>query len=123
KRLGERAEEVRHELGRQLADALPRERALEDEIRPAAEIDRDLRVRLVHRQQETVPADAAFVAERALQRFAERERDVLDRMMLVDLEVAAALDLEREPAVLADLLEHVVEEADAGACDRLGLAI
>src|SRR5690606_15214538 len=43
--------------------------------------------------------------------------------VLVDVEVAAALDLEREAAVLADLLEHVVEEPDAGAHGRLGLAI
>src|SRR5690606_13499164 len=53
----------------------------------------------------------------------ERERDVLDRMVLVDVEVAAAFDLEREPAVLADLLEHVIEEADAGPRDRLRLAV
>src|SRR5690606_36777686 len=112
-RLGERAEEMRHELGRQAADPLARERALEDEIGPPAEVDRDLRVRLVHRQQEAVTADAVLVAERALQRIDERERDLLDRVMLVDLEIAVAFNLEREAAVLADLLEHMVVEADA----------
>src|SRR5690606_1245160 len=116
-------EEMRHELRRQLADALARERPFEHEVRPAAEVDRDLGGRLVHRQQEAVASDAALIAERALERLAERERDVLDRMVLVDVEVAAAFDLEREPAVLADLLEHVIEEADAGPRDRLRLAV
>src|SRR5690606_12231979 len=53
----------------------------------------------------------------------ERERDVLDRVVLVDVEVAAALDLEREAAVLADLLKHVIEEPDARAHGGLGIAI
>src|SRR5690606_15916521 len=92
-------------------------------IRASAEIDRDLGIRLVHRQQEAVASDAALVAERAFQRLAERQRDVLDRVMLVDVEIAAALDLEREAAVLAELLEHVIEKADAGLCDGLGLAV
>src|SRR5690606_4149616 len=102
---------------------LPGERSLEDEIRPPAEVDGDLDVRLVHRQQEAVAADAPLVAERTLQRLAERERDVLDGVVLVDLEVAAALHAEREAAMLAELLQHVVEEPDAGTRDGLRLAI
>ena len=51
----------------------------------------------------------------------ERERAVLDRVVLVDLQVALAGELQREAAVLGDLLEHVIEEADArGDPDRIG---
>ena len=42
--LCERAEEVRYQFGRQLADLLAAEVALEDEVRPARQIDRDLRL-------------------------------------------------------------------------------
>ena len=49
-----------------------------------------MRERLVHGQQErAVAADAALVAERLAQRLAEREADVLDRVVPVDVEVAA----------------------------------
>ena len=55
-----------------------------------------------------------LVAERFAQRLAERERAILDRVVLVDLQVACAGQFEREAAVARDLLEHVVVEADAG---------
>ena len=41
--------------------------------------------------------------------------DVLDRVMLIDVEIAVGAILEIEPAVPGDELEHVIEEADAGA--------
>ena len=114
---------MRHELRRQVADALARELRLEDEVRPAAEIDRHFGIRFVHRQQETVALDAALVAERFAQRLTQRQRDVLDRVVLVDVQIAGALHVEREAAVLAELLEHVVEEAEARLRARFGLAV
>ena len=112
--LGQRPEEVRHELGGQPADGLARELAFEHAVGAAREIDGDAHLRLVHGQHEAVARDAELVAERLAQRFAERQRAVLDGVMLVDLEIAVALELEREAAVFGDLLEHVIEEADAG---------
>ena len=44
----------------------------------------------------------------------EDERDVLDRVVLVDLEVAVGLDREVEQAVVGERAEEVVVEADAG---------
>ena len=90
------------------------ELAFEHEVGPARQIDGDLRERFVHRQQEAVALDAALVAERRLQRLAERERAVLDGVMLVDVQIALARQLQREAAVLRDLFQHVIEEADAG---------
>ena len=51
------------------------------------------------------------------------ERDVLDRVVLVDVQIAGALHVELEAAVLAELLEHVIEEAEAGLGVRLGFAV
>ena len=47
-------------------------------------VERDLGLGLVHRQQEAVARDAALVAKRLAQRRAERERAVLDGVMLID---------------------------------------
>ncbi len=60
-----------------------------------------------------------LVAERAAQAFAQRERAVFDGVVLVDVQVALAVEAQREAAVLGQLLQHVIEEADAG-CDLDG---
>ena len=107
-------EEVRHELGRHLADELAVKLAVEGEVGAAAQVERDLGLGLIHRQHEAVAAHAALVTERLLERLAEGDADILDGVVLVDLEVAVALDAEPDGRVLRDLLEHVVKEADAG---------
>ncbi len=48
------------------------------------------------------------------QRLAERKGAVLDGVVLVDVQIAAAAQRELKAAVLGELLEHVIEEADAG---------
>ena len=65
--------------------------------------------------------DPGAVAERLGERGPEHERDVLDRVVLVDLEVAVGLDREVEQAVVGERAEQVVVEADArwrSRCDR-----
>ena len=93
-RFRERAEEVGHELGRQLADLVATERPFEHEVRTARQIDGDTRERLVHRQHESVPVDAVLVAKSRLQRLSQRERAVLDRVVLVDVQVASTRELQ-----------------------------
>ena len=71
-----------------------------------------------------VAAHAALVADRLGDRLAERDADVLDRVVGVDVQVACGLDLEVHQSVARDLVEHVVEErhaarelGDAGAVE------
>lgn len=52
----------------------------------------------------------SFGAERLRERLAQHDSRVLDRVVGVNLEIAANLDVEVEPAVLAELGQHVVEE-------------
>ena len=61
------------------------------------------------------------VAERLRERVAERGEDVLDRVVLVDVEVAAGEQLEIEAGVEGAEREQVVEEADAGRDARASL--
>ena len=93
-------------------------------MRPAAEIDRRDRQRLVHRHHEIAGAiDAALVADRREHRFAERDADVFDGVMLIDVEIAGGLHLQIEPAVARDQIEHVIEKADAGLVLEAALAV
>ena len=85
----ERLERVLDELERQPADALAAERQVDDGVRPAADVDDRVGDRLVHRDRAlTEPRDPGPIAERLREGRAEDERDVLDGVVLVDLEVA-----------------------------------
>ena len=84
-------------------------------MRPAAQVERDDGQRLVHRHDEVAGAvDAAAIAQRLRHRFAERDAEVLDRVMLIDVEIAGGLDVEVEGAVPREQLQHVIEKPDAG---------
>ena len=86
---------------------------------PAREVDHRARERLVERHVGVAEADdALLVAERLLQRLAERDPDVLDRVVGVDVQVALAAHVEVEAGVRGERGQHVVEEADAGARSR-----
>ena len=56
-------------------------------------------------------------------RLAERDADVLDGVVLIDVEIARRLQRQVEAAVPREQLEHVVEEADAGADVVAALAV
>src|SRR6266404_5684796 len=113
--LGKGPEEMGHEFGRQLADALAVEPPAPHEIGPAGNVEGHLRLGLVHREQKPVARDAALVAQRLAQRSAQGERAVLDGVVFVYLKIALARYIQRESAMPRDLLQHVIEETQAGA--------
>src|ERR1700733_600477 len=110
----ERAEKMRDQLGRQFADAFAVETSLPYEVGPARDVERDLRLGFVHGQQEPIACDAALVAEGFTQRGSQSQGAVLDGVMLVDVQIAAASQIEREAAMLRDLFQHVIEKSQAG---------
>ncbi len=69
------------------------------------------------------PPDPGLVAERLAQRLTERDGGVLDRVVRVDVQIAAGTHGQVEPAVLAKLADHVVEERDPGERRRHARAI
>src|SRR5581483_8170021 len=99
-------EELAHELNVEFADLLRGEIDLEDQERPAGNVERDARQRLVHRQQAMgVAGDAALVAERLGEGLAERDADVLDRVVLVDMQVALGANGQIYERMARDLVE------------------
>ena len=108
---------MRDVLARERAERLAREAELDHRARPSGQVHHGARERLVQRRVGRAEArDAAPFAERLIERLAEREAAVLDRVVIVDLEVAPAFQGQIEAGVPGQRAEHVVEEADAG-CD------
>ena len=101
------------QLERQRPDPFATERQVDDRVRPAPDIDDGRGERLVHRHARlTESMDAGAVAQRLGERDTEHERDVLDGVVLVDLEVAIGRDRQVEQAVVAERPQEVVVEAD-----------
>src|SRR6056297_493342 len=113
-RLGQGCEEMRDHFSVQAADRLAREGPVEDKGRTAGEVDGDPGQRFVHRQGEAIAADAGAIAKRTMQGLTKGECAVLDRVVLVDVQVTGAIEFQAEAAVSGNLLEHVIEESDAG---------
>src|SRR3989442_13667649 len=67
-----------------------------------------------------VAADALLVAHGLGKGLAQGDADVLHRVVAVDVQVALAVDIEVDQAMARDLVEHVVQKADARA--QAGLA-
>jgi hypothetical protein len=67
--------------------------------------------------------DAAHVAKRLLYRLSENDADILGRVMLIDMEVTLGLDCEVKETVTGDLVEHVIEETDAGRDHGLSASV
>ena len=58
--------------------------------------------------------------KRLLDRLAQGDADILDRVMGVDVQIALGFDVQIDQAVAGDLVEHVVEEGQPGG--ELGVA-
>ena len=106
--------EVFDQFAVEFADLLCRELGTEDHEVTAAEVDRGGDERLFHRKREmSVASNALLVTDCLLDRLAQADSDVLDRVVLVDVEVTVGSYLQVEYSVPREEFEHMVEEADA----------
>ncbi len=84
-------------------------------VRPAGQVHRRLHQYFVERHVDTAePAHPSLVAQGLAQRRAQGESRVLHRVVGVDVQIALCPYGQIEPAVSAELGEHVVVEADPG---------
>ncbi len=70
-----------------------------------------------------VAGHALLVADGLGEGLAEGDADVLDGVVVVDVQVAVALDVEVDQPVTGDLVEHVLQEGHADGEARLAGAI
>ena len=88
----EALEEVGHEFGLQVADKARAHFCVDGEGGAAAEVDGGDGERFVHGHEEVAGAqNAALIAERAVEGLAERDADVFDGVVLIDIEIAVAV--------------------------------
>src|SRR6202022_3421215 len=113
--VAERLHKIVHQHGLKLPYALLLYRDVVREVDASADIDHRAAERLVERDS-GVPEtpDTRTISQRLAKRATHHDPDVLDRVMLVDMEVAARLDHEIEKAMAREALEHMVEKRHAG---------
>ena len=100
---GEALEEVFDEFGLQVANEAGFDFGVDDVRGAAAEIDGGEAEGFVHGHEEiTGTQDAALVTEGFVEGFAERNADVFDGVMLVDVEIAFAVEIEIECSVAGE---------------------
>ena len=79
-------------LGRDITDLLSSELRVPFEINTPSEVHQDSGVTVVHREDEAVAGYAEFRAESGVDRLSEDNSDILDRVMLIDLQIAFRID-------------------------------
>lgn len=107
-------EEMKEHLRGHLSDLLTLELRIPYQPGPSAEVESYLAQAVIHGQTIAIALDAALVTEGAQQTLAQGERRIFYRMMLIHVEVALRMDCQVHHAMLADLVQHVVEEAQPG---------
>jgi hypothetical protein len=108
-------EEIVDEFGLQVANEARANFGVDDGGSAAAEVDGGEAESFVHGHDEISGAEnATFRAERLLEGLAERDADILDGVVLIDIEVALGVKSEVEAAVVGEEFEHVIEKANAG---------
>src|SRR6202012_4710953 len=101
------------ELGLQVADKARAHLRIDSESSAAAQIDRGDGQSLIHGHKEIAGAqNAALLAERAIEGLAQRDADVFDSVMLIDIEIAIAFEFQIKGAMTSEELQHVIEKAN-----------
>jgi hypothetical protein len=101
-----------------------RELGLKKQKWPAREVNGRRRACLIHRNDGVaVPGYSRSIAKCLVQRLAQHEAGVLDRVMGAGGKVAVDLHGQVKSAVPRQQIEHVIEESDAGRALTLTLTV
>lgn len=112
--LRQRLEEFAHQFGIECTDLRCGELHVPDQERAAGNIDGSLRHRLVHGKVERgITRDALAVAQGFGNRLADGNAGIFHRVVIVDMKVALHVDLHVDQRMTAQLVQHMIEKADA----------
>ena len=67
----------------------------------------------------TVAYDAFFIADRLCERLPQSDADILNRMVVIDVSIALAGDIQINQAMTRDLIHHVLQKRNT--CIEFGL--
>ena len=98
-----------------LREFLARESHIKVQEGAVRQVERRTHQRVVHGQKAAaIAVDALFVADGLLDRLTQRDAGILDRVVVVDVQVAIGTRGDVDHRVAGQLLHHVVEKAHAG---------
>jgi hypothetical protein len=93
---------------------------LNNGVGSAANIDGGKAECFVHRNVSVRRSyDPSPVAQRLMQRLPKTDRNILNGVMLIDMQIADAAYLKVELAMFGNMFEHMVEKSNAGVDLRL----
>src|SRR5438552_1619768 len=123
-RCGERAQHMSDVLAREPANSLPAQAERDVGKRPAGEIhDRPSQPVVERCEGPAEPVYAAPLSQGPIERFSQCQGAILSRVVIVHLQIAFAGQRQVEARVVAQRVEEMVEESDAGLDRRLAGAI
>src|SRR4030095_132749 len=103
------------ELHREVSDSLPLCVDLVNQIKAPRQIHNRSTQRLIHRDEaHAVASDPSLVAQSLEERLPEAYCHVLDRVVIVYLQIAFAFNLEIKQPVSREQVEHVIEKGYSG---------
>jgi len=112
--LSKTLKKIFHKFDLEITNAPGRDLSLHHAIRPPAKIHGRSGERFVHRHEEISRAqNSKLGAESFLYRFAERNPDIFDSVMLVDIEIATRVQVQIKRSVACNQLKHVIKETDS----------
>ena len=105
-------EEMKEHFSGYIADTLATELGIPYQPRTPTKVKSHTGQTVVHRKAIAIALDAALLAKGLSKAFAEGERGVFYRMVLIYMQVSPYVNLQVGLAVPANLLQHVVEETE-----------
>ena len=113
--IAEGEKKIVDQFGRKGANPLLLDRQVVGQKGPSAEIDDAVHQGFVERYAGFAKAaNAALIAQRSAKRLAQRQADIFNRMMIVNLDVARGLERQIKEAVPGEQLQHMVEKGHPG---------
>src|ERR1051326_354365 len=110
---GEPFKEIVHQFRLQIANEPYAHLSVYDRLSASAEIYRGKAQRFVHRHQEIAGAeDSLLAAQRTIESLAERNADVLHRVVLVDIKVPLRYQLQAKAAMAGKQFQHVIKKTN-----------
>src|SRR5688572_25670243 len=111
-------------LARQLADGLTAQTECHVGKRSPGKVhDRPSQCLVQWGERPPEAIDSAPLSQGAIERFTQRQATVLDRMMIVHVQVAFAGQHQVEPSVAAQRVEEMIQEPDPCLDGRLSTSI
>ena len=117
-------EELFHQLGGKGPDAAIPDVEVDIRLSTTAKVERAQHEGFIHWDSGiSVTGNTRLVAKGLAQRHPEDNPDILDRVVVIDVEIPTRVDGQINQTMPGDLGEHVLEEADAGGEGGCALSI